>query len=100
MGKGTSTVKIVERLSKERLLNLSTIEEKDFPSAMQAVVEKRADIFILDDILLYGERAKVAEPEKYIVTNDFLSVEPLAVMMKKGDTEINKVVNKKIVEMI
>ena len=100
VGKGTSTIKIVERLNKERLLNLSTIEEKDFPSAMQAVVEKRADIFILDDILLYGERSKVAEPDKYIVTNDFLSVEPLAVMMKKGDVEINKVVNKKIVEMI
>ncbi len=97
--KGTSSVKIVDKLNKERDMKIKIMEEKDFDSSLQAVIAKKADVFILDDLLLYGARSKVANPENLVVVGDFLSIEPNAIMIRKND-KIKAIVDKEIYELM
>lgn len=98
--KGTTASKTVDSLNKSRLLNLTTVEVPDYSSALDFIANKKADIVIADDILLYGERSKVANPNIFSLVPDSLSVEPLAIMMAKNDKEINAIVNKHMVKIM
>lgn len=99
MGKGTSAVKIVERLNKERDLRIQIKEAPDFDAALREVQDKKADAFILDDLLLYGARSQAKNPDDLVVVGDFLSIEPLAVMIRKND-RIKPIVDRVIYEMM
>ena len=98
-GMGTTAIKIVDKLNKERDMKIKFLEEKDFDSALAAVINKKADVFILDDLLLYGTRSKVPNPENLIVVGDFLSIEPIAIMVRKND-KIKAIVDKEVYELM
>lgn len=97
---GTTASKTVDNLNKTRLLNLSTVEANDYNSALKLIIENKADLVIADDILLYGERSKLDLPESLAIIPSGLSVEPLAIMMRKNDKQLNQVVNKHIIKIM
>lgn len=97
--KGTSQEALMKRLNEERKMNIKLTEAPSFTVAVQNVYNNEADAFILDDTLLFGERSKVADPEKLKVVGDYLSFEPGGIMMSKHDSELQNLVNKQIVEM-
>lgn len=84
-GKGTTAINIVNKLNKERDMKIKINEAPDFDAALQTVVQKTADAFILDDLLLYGARSKINNPESLVIVGDFLSIEPIAIAMRKND---------------
>lgn len=98
--KGTSQEALLKRLNAERAMNISIVETPTFGEAALAVFESKADAFMLDDNLLYGERSKVADPEKLKVVSDFLALEPLAIMLNKSDPTFKEFVDRQLVEMI
>ena len=97
---GTTAGKTVDNLNKTRLLNLSKVEANDYNSALKLIIENKADLVIADDILLYGERSKLDLPESLAIIPSGLSVEPLAIMMRKNDKQLNQVVNKHIIKIM
>lgn len=98
-GKGTTAIGIVNKLNKERDMKINISESPDFDAALQTVVQKTADAFILDDLLLYGARSKINNPESLVVVGDFLSIEPIAIAMRKND-RIKSIVDKELYSLM
>lgn len=97
--KGTSQEALIKRLNEERKMNITIMEAPTFGDAAKMVYENKADAFILDDNLLYGERSKLNEPEKLKIVGEFLALEPLAVMVNKSDKNFKAFVDRQIAEM-
>ena len=100
VGDKTSSIPLLEKLSKERDMKISLVVEKDFGGALEAVRSGKADAFVLDDLLLFGERSKISDPQNYAVVGDFLSVEPLAIMLRKDDPKFKTFLDKEMTSMI
>lgn len=86
-------IALVKKISDEKRLGIELVLEKSYGDAMKAVEEGRADAYVLNDLLLYGQRFDSKNPNAYVVSGPLLSVEPLAVMMRKGDTQFKDFVN-------
>lgn len=100
VGQGTTTVDLINKINKDRVMGLTIIPEKDFSTAFNDVVQNRSDAFILDDLLLFGERSKVSNPQDYSVVGEFLSVEPLTIMIRKNDPQFKDFVDKVMLNLI
>ena len=69
------------------------LEGKDHDDSFAILERGEAVAFAMDDILLYSFRATAKDPKQWAVVGDFISVEPLAVMLRKGDPEFKKYVD-------
>ncbi len=98
--KGTTSVKIMDNINKERVMSFNFVQEKDFTSTFNLLATGQVDAFILDDLLLFGERSKSENPSQFYVLGEFLSIEPLAIMMRKDDPQFKAVLNKYMVDIM
>ena len=98
--KGTTPIKAVERINRERVLRLVLQEAPDHARAVEMVEKSESDAFVMDDVLLYGLIASRAQPEKLKVIGKFLTVEPLAIMLPKGDAEFKALIDSEMKRMI
>ncbi len=83
--KGTTTKDVEEKafwnLKGDKV---KTINGEDHAESFKLLTEKKADIFINDDVLLYTLAQKTGHPENYKFLNVSLSVEPYGLMTQKG----------------
>ncbi|MES2948771.1 MAG: amino acid ABC transporter substrate-binding protein [Pseudomonadota bacterium] len=98
--KGTTPLKAIERANKERVLRLTLQEAPDHARAVEMVEKSESDAFVMDDVLLYGLIASRAQPEKLKVIGKFLTVEPLAIMLPKGDPEFKTILDNEMKRLI
>lgn len=56
---GTTSVALMKKFEKENGIRVRYMMTKDFAEAMQLVANKRADAFVLDDVLLAGQIANL-----------------------------------------
>ena len=98
--KGTTPLQAVERVNRERVLRLTLQEAPDHARAVEMVEKSLTDAFAMDDVLLYGLIASRAQPEKLKVIGKFLTVEPLAIMIPKGDPEYKAILDNEMKRMI
>lgn len=94
---GTSNIKQVTALNSERSLGMTVLPAKDHAEAFLMVETGRATAFAMDDILLAALASSSKSPSDYVITNDALSVEPYALMLRRDDPEFKKVVDDAIV---
>ena len=97
--KGTTSEKMMKQLNDERLLKLNIIEMADHNDSFKAVAEGTAVAFPMDDVLLYGLISKSAKPDDFAVVGKYLSVEPYAIMMRKDEPQLERVVNHALTEL-
>lgn len=98
--KGTTPLKAIEQANRERLLGITLLEAPDHAKAVEMVEKGEADGFAMDDVLLYGLIAGRADPSKLKVIGKFLTIEPLAIMLTKGDAEFKKIVDEEMKRLI
>ncbi len=98
--KGTTPVKAVERVNRERVLRLTLQEAPDHARAVEMVEKNESDAFVMDDVLLYGLIASRAQPEKLKVIGKFLTIEPLAIMLPKNDPDFKAVLDNEMKRLI
>ena len=89
---GTTNEKTLRDLSQKFKLNIDLKVARDHAESFALVKDGQADAFATDDVLLYGLIARDAAKAQYEVVGDFLSYDPYAVMYRKGDAQLNKVV--------
>jgi glutamate/aspartate transport system substrate-binding protein len=94
---GTTNIKQVTELNANRSLGMNIMAAKDHAEAFLMVETDRAVAFVMDDILLYGLAAGAKSPSEYIVSNEALSVEPYAIMVRKDDLAFKKIADAAIV---
>ena len=63
--------------------------------SFQQVLEGKADVFVLDDILLHGLLAQASEADAYklVLLDESMAFEPYGLMFRKGDAEMKKLVD-------
>ena len=90
---GTTNFRILRTLISEQKLPIELIGAKDHSESALLVESSRAAAFAMDDILLYGLRASAQNPASLAVVGEAIQVEPYAIMMRKDDPGIKKLVD-------
>ena len=97
---GTTSVALMKKFEKENGIKVRFLMTKDFAEAMQLVAQKRADAFVLDDVLLAGQIANLPNPNDFKILDAALSVEPYGAMFRKDDPQFKALVDKTVTGMI
>lgn len=97
---GTTSVELLARLEKDAGIKIRLLKTKDFAEAMKLVANKRADAFVIDDVLLAGQIATLPNPGDFKIIDESLSTEPYAPMFRKDDPQFKALVDKTITGMI
>src|SRR6202166_1326218 len=92
--KGTTNEQAMHAVDKKFALGLTIITAADHEQSYQTLVDQKADAFATDDILLYGLIARHKAQDKFRVTGEYLSYDPYGIMFRKGEPQLNAVVER------
>ena len=98
VSRGTTAETLVNRLKSEQDLEVITVGTD--PEGVELVEKGKADAFAQDDILLYGLIGEAKLKSQLTVTGPFMSVEPYAFMLPKGDTALRDIVDKTMLSLM
>ncbi|HUN91140.1 MAG TPA: amino acid ABC transporter substrate-binding protein [Burkholderiaceae bacterium] len=90
---GTTNEKTMHELGQRFGLGLQFVVSRDHDASLAALLDGQADAFATDDVLLYGLVAQRQLKADVEVVGDYLSYEPYAVMYRKDDPMMARVVN-------
>lgn len=96
--RGTTAQDIVSRLQRDQEV-VPVIVASDNEGA-RLVEAGQVDAFAQDDVLLYGLAAAADPKAALAVTGDFLSVEPYAFMLPKGDLALRDLVDRTLSDLM
>jgi ABC-type amino acid transport substrate-binding protein len=97
---GTTPLKTITQLNRERLLGVRIADVPDHVRGIELVEKGEADAFLMDEVLLIGLLTTRPEPAKLKVVGKYLTIEPLAIMLPKGDAEFKRVVDDEMKRLI
>ncbi len=102
-------VAVTAATTSERLLRMfnesigrkfSIVVAKDHGESFALLENGRVDAFMMDDALLYGERAKSAHPERWVVVGSPMSSEVYGCMMRSGDRQLKRIVDQALTQLM
>ena len=96
---GTSTIKQMTILNKEKNLGMTIAVGKDHADSFLMLETGRAVAEANDDILLASQVANSKNPNDYEITKEALSVEPYGIMLRKNDPAFKKVVDEALTRL-
>jgi len=97
---GTSSEKLIKERNESYSLRATVLTGKDHAESFAMLESGKAAAFMMDDVLLYSLRAGSKTPKAYVITRDPLTVEPLAIMMRKDDPAFKKLVDAEVSRVI
>ena len=98
--KGTTPLKAVEQTNRSHLLRIDILSAPDHGKAVEMVESGEVEAFVMDDVLLYGLAANRPKASALKVVGKFLTTEPLAIMLPKGDPAFKKLVDNEMRRLI
>lgn len=90
---GTTSVQLLRAHEKARGVDFRELYGKDHADSFLLLETDRAVAFVMDDNLLAGLIASSKSPADYAVVGEVLSVEPIAIMLRRDDPEFKKLVD-------
>ena len=97
---GTTSVQLLRKHERSAGVDFKEVFGKDHADSFLLLETGRADAFVMDGQILAGNIAKSKAPADYRIVGEVLSVEPIAIMMRKDDPAFKKLVDESIVAMI
>ena len=97
---GTTSVQLLRKHERATGVDFKEVFGKDHADSFLLLETGRADAFVMDGQILAGNIAKSKSPGDYRIVGEVLSVEPIAIMMRKDDPAFKKLVDESIVAMI
>ena len=97
---GTTSVQLLRKHERATGVDFKEVFGKDHADSFLLLETGRADAFVMDGQILAGNIAKSKAPADYKIVGEVLSVEPIAIMMRKDDPAFKKAVDASIVAMI
>ena len=97
---GTSSEQFFKERNESRSLRATLTLGKDHAESFALLEAGKAVAFIMDDVILYGLRAASKNPEAYAITREPLTIEPLAIMLRKEDPAFKKLVDAEVTRVI
>ena len=96
---GTTSVQTLRRNKKAEGIDFKELFGKDHSDSFLLVESGRADAFVMDGSLLAGLIARSKNPKDFKIVGEALSIEPIAIMVRKDDEAFRKIINQTIAEM-
>ncbi|MEM5273564.1 glutamate/aspartate ABC transporter substrate-binding protein [Cupriavidus taiwanensis] len=87
---GTTSERLLRKMNDDQKLGMNIISTKDHGQSFLTLESGRAVAFMMDDALLYGERAKAKNPADWIVVGKPQSRESYGCMIRKDDPQFKK----------
>jgi glutamate/aspartate transport system substrate-binding protein len=83
---GTTSVQLLRKHERANGVDFKEVFGKDHADSFLLLESGRADAFVMDGQILAGNIATSKNPADYRIVGEVLSVEPIAIMVRKDDT--------------
>ena len=88
---GTTSERLLRKMNDDKQLGMNIISTKDHGQSFLTLESGRAVAFMMDDALLYGERAKARNPSDWVVVGKPQSRESYGCMVRKDDAPFKEI---------
>jgi glutamate/aspartate transport system substrate-binding protein len=97
---GTTSVQLLRKHERANGVDFKEVFGKDHADSFLLLESGRADAFVMDGQILAGNIARAKNPADFKIVGEVLSVEPIAIMIRKDDPAFKKAVDDSIVGQI
>ncbi|MBE0586424.1 MAG: amino acid ABC transporter substrate-binding protein [Hydrogenophaga sp.] len=97
---GTTSVQTLRKNERATGVNFEEVYGKDHADSFLLLESGRADAFVMDGAILAGNIAKAKNPADFKLVGEVLSVEPIAIMVRKDDAAFKKAVDDSLKAMM
>ncbi len=97
---GTTSVQLLRKHERAASVNFNEVFGKDHSESFLLLESGRADAFVMDGQILAGNIATAKSPADYKIVGEVISVEPIAIMLRKDDAAFKKVADDTLREMM
>ena len=97
---GTTSVQLLRKHERANGVDFKEVFGKDHADSFLLLESGRADAFVMDGQILAGNIAKAKTPADFKIVGEVLSVEPIAIMIRKDDPAFKKAVDDSIKAMM
>jgi len=97
---GTTSVQTLRRNERATGVDFKEVFGKDHADSFLLLESGRADAFVMDGAILAGNIATSKAPADFRIVGEVLSVEPIAIMIRKDDAAFKKLGDDTIAEMM
>ena len=97
---GTTSVQLLRKHERANGIDFKEVFGKDHADSFLLLEGGRADAFVMDGQILAGLVSKSKNPADYRIVGEVLSVEPIAIMIRKDDPAFKKAVDASIAAQV
>lgn len=97
---GTTSVQTLRKNERAKGIDFKEVFGKDHSDSFLLLESGRADAFVMDGAILAGNIATSKNPADFKIVGEVLSVEPIAIMIRKDDAGLKKIGTDTITGMI
>lgn len=95
---GTTSERYIRQYNENNSLGAKIISAKDHGEAFLMLENGRADAFMMDDVLLAGEKAKAENADDWVIVGEPQSFEIYGCMMRKDDPQFKAIVDQALID--
>lgn len=97
---GTTSVQHLRKHERANAVHFDEVYGKDHADSFLLLESGRADAFVMDSQILAGLISKAKNPAEFKIVGEVLSVEPIAIMLRRDDPAFKKAVDDSITAMM
>ncbi len=97
---GTTSVQLLRKHERATGIDFKEVFGKDHADSFLLLESGRADAFVMDGQILAGNIATAKNPADFKLVGEVISVEPIAIMLRKDDPAFKKMADDTIRDMI
>ncbi|MDI1341276.1 amino acid ABC transporter substrate-binding protein [Polaromonas sp.] len=97
---GTTSVQTLRKNERANGIDFKEVFGKDHSDSFLLLESGRADAFVMDGSILAGNIATAKNPADFKIVGEVLSVEPIAIMVRKDDAALKKIGEDTIKDLI
>jgi glutamate/aspartate transport system substrate-binding protein len=97
---GTTSVQTLRKNERASGMSFDEVYGKDHADSFLLMESGRADAFVMDGQILAGLISKAKKPGEFRIVGEVLSVEPIALVIRRDDPQFKKVVDATIIGMM
>ncbi len=97
---GTTSVQLLRKHERANGVDFAEVFGKDHADSFLLLESGRADAFVMDGQILAGNIATSKMPADYKIVGEVLSVEPIAIMIRKDDPTFKKLADDTVSSLI
>jgi glutamate/aspartate transport system substrate-binding protein len=97
---GTTSVQLLRKHERANGVNFNEVFGKDHSESFLLLESGRADAFVMDGQILAGNIATSKDPAAYKIVGETISVEPIAIMLRKDDPAFKKLADDTLKDMM